>query len=246
MTQEREALEAEMARFGDGRMLPIQWIKGFERGWLGRKKYEAALAAREEPPGVNEDREVTSGDADRCGRIMIGFGGEGSHHPTCKLPKGHDGACSEAALAAREEPQEFILPARFSRDDLQSDQAFHAAEEVLTGTFGEPSPEEAHADLYGQIIDAVCDDLAAREDTERPTVRHHEELQRAYEEALGRANRAEKSLREDIERPGITEYVTTREWKPELGRDQSLGDAIEEAIADGILVVRDPEQEPEQ
>jgi hypothetical protein len=152
----------------------------------------------------------------------------------------------EAALAAREEPQEFILPARFSRDDLQSDQAFHAAEEVLTGTFGEPSPEEAHADLYGQIIDAVCDDLAAREDTERPTVRHHEELQRAYEEALGRANRAEKSLREDIERPGITEYVTTREWKPELGRDQSLGDAIEEAIADGILVVRDPEQEPEQ
>jgi hypothetical protein len=75
---------------------------------------------------------------------------------------------AEAALAAREEPQEFILPARFSRDDLQSDQAFHAAEEVLTGTFGEPSPEEAHADLYGQIIDAVCDDLAAREDTERP------------------------------------------------------------------------------
>ena len=67
----------------------------------------------------------------------------------------------EAALAAREEPQEFILPARFSRDDLQSDEAFRAAEEILTGTFGDPSPQEAHTDLYGQIIDAVCDDLGA-------------------------------------------------------------------------------------
>jgi hypothetical protein len=68
---------------------------------------------------------------------------------------------AEAALAAREEPQEFILPARFSRDDLQSDEAFRAAEEILTGTFGDPSPQEAHTDLYGQIIDAVCDDLGA-------------------------------------------------------------------------------------
>ena len=47
---------------------------------------------------------------------------------------------------------------------------------------------------------------AAREDTERPTIRQHEELQRAYEEALGRANRAEKSLREDTERP---DHITT-------------------------------------
>lgn len=62
---------------------------------------------------------------------------------------------ARAALAAREEPRPF------TRDDLQSDEAFRAAEEILTGTFGDPSPQEAHTDLYGQIIDAVCDDLGA-------------------------------------------------------------------------------------
>lgn len=30
----------------------------------------------------------------RCGCIMVGYGGEGSHLPTCKLPEGHKGRCS--------------------------------------------------------------------------------------------------------------------------------------------------------
>ena len=54
---------------------------------------------------------------------------------------------------------------------------------------------------------------AAREDTERPTVRQHEELQRAYEEALGRANRAEKSLRGDTERPEDADFAA---WCSEI------------------------------
>ena len=42
----------------------------------------------------------------------------------------------------------------------------------------------------------------------------------------------------------ITEYVTTREWNPKLGPDQSLGDAIEEALADGTLVAAAREEPP--
>ncbi len=30
----------------------------------------------------------------RCRRIMVGYGGESSHHPTCKLFEGHEGGCS--------------------------------------------------------------------------------------------------------------------------------------------------------
>ena len=68
------------------------------------------------------------------------------------------------------------------------------------------------------------------EDTERPTVRQHEELQRAYEEALGRANRAEKALREDTERP---DHVTTE--LDDQGRPTRM-----------IVGVRDTEQGPKR
>lgn len=40
---------------------------------------------------------------------------------------------------------------------------------------------------------------------------------------------------------GIGHFVTTREWRPKLGPGQSLADAVTQAIADGILVVREPD-----
>jgi hypothetical protein len=60
-------------------------------------------------------------------------------------------------LAAREEPQ-----GAFTRADLESDEAFRAAEAILIGLFGDPSPEEEHADTYGMVINAVLEELGAR------------------------------------------------------------------------------------
>ena len=88
---------------------------------------------------------------------------------------------AEAALAAREEPRPNDLLRRLSK--------------FFEERSGESSEKMA---FYVEIETTLA---AAREDTERPTVRQHEELQRAYEEALGRANRAEKSLRGDTKRP---------------------------------------------
>lgn len=52
------------------------------------------------------------------------------------------------------------------REALTSDKAFRAAEAVLTGLFGDPSPEEEHADTYGMVINAVIDALAENGDSD--------------------------------------------------------------------------------
>lgn len=48
--------------------------------------------------GVQEER---GKGIEACGRIMVGYGGEGSHLPTCKLPKGHEGMCVAGEKASR-------------------------------------------------------------------------------------------------------------------------------------------------
>lgn len=62
-----------------------------------------------------------------------------------------------------------IAQKSFTREDLESDAAFRAAEDALTGLLGEPSNEEEWSDLYGCIVNAVLGDLALAEngDAER-------------------------------------------------------------------------------
>jgi hypothetical protein len=47
-----------------------------------------------------------------------------------------------------------------TRAELESDEAFLEAEDVLMGFFGEPPREEEWADVYGGIVDAVLTKLA--------------------------------------------------------------------------------------
>lgn len=54
---------------------------------------------------------------------------------------------------------------RFTREELESDSAFAAAEAILTGEFGDPPCEEAWADVYGGILDAVLTDLRVAGET---------------------------------------------------------------------------------
>lgn len=51
----------------------------------------------------------------------------------------------------------------YSRDDLECDEAFMAAEAVLRSEFGEPPTEEAWCDVYGFIVNAVLEELDSHE-----------------------------------------------------------------------------------
>jgi hypothetical protein len=111
---------------------------------------EAILAAAQADSDANGDGSINSVDFDNAERIIRAY---------------------RAALAAREEPK---TPG-FTRGDLESDEAFRVAEEVLTGKLGERHHEEEYADLYGAIVEAVVEELReegrpAREVEELPRI----------------------------------------------------------------------------
>jgi hypothetical protein len=99
------------------------------------------------------------------------------------------------ALAAREEPQGEVELAnartqgRVEIDRLTTELADARAELAAREDTERP-------DDKGIIVCPDCGRERPR-DTEGPTLRQHEELQGAYEEALGRAVRAEQAFGED-------------------------------------------------
>jgi hypothetical protein len=48
----------------------------------------------------------------------------------------------------------------FTREELESDEAFRPAEVILQRDLGDPPYEEAWCDVYGAIVEAVLHDLA--------------------------------------------------------------------------------------
>lgn len=96
-------------------------------------------------------------DSDKASGNLAG--GSTSQHTYDNIPE--DGRWNyrrlvRAAYAALQQQPE---QAAFTRGDLGSDKAFRVAEAVLIGIFGEPGREEEYADIYGEIINAVCNEL---------------------------------------------------------------------------------------
>lgn len=104
-------------------------------------------------------------DSDKASGNLVG--GSTSRHTYDNIPE--DGRWNyrrlvRATFAALQQPQG---QAAFTRGDLESDKAFRVAEVVLIGFFGEPGFEEEYADIYGEIINAVCNELAIHEDADQ-------------------------------------------------------------------------------
>ena len=165
-------------------------------------------------------------------------------------------ACYEAALAAREEPQKgAIVDELIGAGREDAERPDHITTEL--DDQGRPTRMVVAAREDTEPKSKLDQSRAERravwhpEDTERPTIRQHEELQRAYEEALGRANRAEKSLREDAERPderlrGALNAVCRAYHDMAHTPSRSYDHCIEVMCANVRQLLRDTEQGPKR